>query len=162
MSELSELKFLGAQLGQVKHVRLESLEDRGGVILVCEYGVLESPKHLQEEDVTRFASLLPSMPLESLQIKDFAIDRPACQSSKLMCGLWISAHFPETCRPTPSTLSPILGVLPATCVQLDLCYVLPALPASWPYQDLHGRSRKSPRKAWCSRKACRRLFCKHV
>ncbi|CAE7250032.1 Ctse [Symbiodinium natans] len=85
VSELSELKFLGAQLGQVKHVRLESLE---------------------EEDVTRFASLLPSMPLESLQIKDFAIDRP-----------------------TPSTLSPILGVLPATCVQLDLCYVLPALPA---------------------------------
>ncbi|CAE7409410.1 Ctse [Symbiodinium microadriaticum] len=85
VSQLCELRSLESQLGQLKCLRLQSLE---------------------EEDVTGFVSLLRKMSLESLQIKDFAIDRP-----------------------TPATLAPILRALPSTCTELDIRYVLPAVPA---------------------------------
>ena len=73
MSQLSELKSLGSQLGQLKCLRLQSLEERswvtGGRVS------FENKSPCEEEDVTGFVSLLHKMSLEPLQIKDFAIDR---------------------------------------------------------------------------------------
>ena len=71
MSQLCELRSLESQLGQLKCLRLQSLEESCFSGAAC----LSKANHPQEEDVTGFVSLLRKMSLESLQIKDFAIDR---------------------------------------------------------------------------------------